>query len=316
VPLLSEVLWEPAFSPEEVRRERDQILAEIRLRDDDPMAFTYRHFRRALYGNHPYGHPVEGAPESVERLTTGLCRQWHRRLFAAPATLLVAVGHFEPKTLVRLLNRHFGKRTAPGESPPGERLRAMTTHRPRRTALTRRLEQSICLIGWPAPSVESIEDAAAMKVGAAVLGAGMSSRLFQELRDKQGLAYSVGCSFSLRRSTSHLLAHIGTKPESATPATRAIVKEIQALGREPVPDNELERAKTYLKGNHLSDHQTNARQAWHLGWGQLTGLGHDFDARWPAMIDAVAPEDIMRVIRRHVRTPTIVTLRPRGPGRG
>ena len=93
------------------------------------------------------------------------------------------------------------------------------------------------------------------------------------------------------------------------------MKEIQALGREPVPDDELERTKTYLKGSHLSDHQTNARQAWHLGWGQLTGLGHDFDARWPALIDAVAPEDIMRVFRRHVRTPTIVTLRPRGPGR-
>lgn len=309
LPLMAEVLWEPAFSPEEVSRERDQVLAELRLRDDDPFALVHRHFRRALYGNHPYGRMVEGTAESVARLNTGLCRQWHRRMFTPANALVVGVGNFDPKELLRLLNRHLGKRGAAEPRETVDRLRPLGTYRPRRASLSRPLEQSVCLVGWPGPSIEKIEDAAAMKVAAAVLGAGMSSRLFQELRDKQGLAYSVGCSFSLRRSTSHLLAHIGTKPETASHATRQIVSEIQSLGKKPLPDSEIDRAKVYLRGTHLSDHQTNARQAWHLGWGQLTGLGHGFDAKWPSMIEAVTPADIMRVVRRCCTTPTIVTLK-------
>ena len=310
LPLLGEVLWEPSFTPDEVRRERDQILAEIRLRDDDPFSLAYRHFRRALYGRHPYGSPVEGTPETVARLGTGLCRQWHRKMFHPSNVLLVAVGHFEPKALVPLLEKHIAARhTATGERPES-RLRALTTNRPRRAAMSRPLEQSVCLVGWPAPSIEKIQDAAAMKVAAGVLGAGMSSRLFQRLRDEQGLAYSVGCSFGLRRATGHLLAHIGTKPETATQATRGLVSEVQALGRKKVPEDELERTKTHLRGAHLIDQQTNARQAWHLGWGELTGLGADFAARWPEMLDAVTAADIMRVVKRHASTPTIVTLKP------
>ena len=138
----------------------------------------------------------------------------------------------------------------------------------------------------------------------------MSSRLFQELREKQGLAYSLGCSFGFRRSTGHMFAHIGTHPDQATHASRAIVKEVQTLGREPLSATEIERAKTYLKGIHLTDHQTNIRQAWHLGWGELVGLGHSFDARWETLIDSVTSEDIIRVIKRYVTTPTMVTLRP------
>lgn len=313
IALMAEVIWEPAFAPEEVSREREQILAEIRLRDDDPFQFTYRHFRRALYGSHPYGRPVEGTAETVPLLNTGMCRTWHRQKFTPASVLLVAVGHFDAKELVKLLNRHLGKRTPPeAERPPlPDRLRPLSTYRPRRTAVTRDLEQALCILGWPAPSLDQIADAVAMRVAAAILGAGMSSRLFQRLRDQQGLAYSVGCSFGLRRSTSHLFAHIGTRPDMATPATRAIVREVQSLARDPIPDDELDRAKTYLKGVHLADHQTNARQAWHLGWGELTGLGHSFDARWPALIDAVTPAAIARVIRRCVTTPSIVTLRPR-----
>ncbi|MBN1476514.1 insulinase family protein [Candidatus Sumerlaeota bacterium] len=313
IALMAEVMWEPAFQPEEIAKEREQILAEIRLRDDDPFSLTQRHFRRALYGSHPYGRPVEGTAESVPRLNTGLCRQWHRRQFIPANTLLVAVGNFEPRGLVKLLNRHFGKRAAPESETAsgGDRLRTLTTYRPRRTSIVRDVEQSISIVGWPAPSIEKMDDAAALRVASAVLGAGMSSRLFQDLRDRQGLAYSVGCSFALRRSTSCLVAHIGTDPEQTAHATRSIVQAVQTLGREPVGEEELTRAKTYLRGAHLSAHQTNSAQAWYLGWGQLTGLGHTFDAQWPALIDAVAAEDVIRAIRRHVTTPTIMTLRPR-----
>lgn len=316
VALLAEVLWEPSFAPEEVAKERDQILAEIRLSDDDPFSFTYRHFRRAIYGNHPYGRPVEGTADIVPLLNTGLCRQWHRRVFTPQTALVVAVGHFEPKELVKLFNRHFGKRSAPEVERIGERIRPLSTYRPRRTAISRHVEQTLCLVGWPGPSVGNLGDLVALKVASAVLGAGMSSRLFRHLRDQQGLAYSVGCSLPLRRSTSHLFGHIGTRPDQATHATRSIVKEVQSLARDPIPEDELDRAKTYLKGAHLIDHQTNGRQAFHLGWGELTGLGHNFDAKWPALIDAVTAEAVARAVRRYVTTPTIVTLRPdmRPPG--
>jgi predicted Zn-dependent peptidase len=257
----------------------------------------------------------EGTPDSVAMLNTGLCRQWHRRVFTPDNCLLVAVGNFEPKEFAKVLDKHFGKRKGEAPEHPEERLRPLTTYRPRRTTLHRDVEQAMCIVGWPAPSLERMEDAVSLKVVASIMGGGMSSRFFQILRDKMGLAYSVGCSYALRRSTGHFFAHIGTHPMQSAMATRGIVQMMQYLGREPVPAEELQRAKTFLKGIHLIDHQTNARQAWHLGWGELVGLGTTFDAQWPALIDAVTVERVTDIVKRYVTTPTMVTLRPHPPRR-
>ncbi len=309
--LMAEVMREPVFVAEEVAKERDQILAEIRLTEDHPFQFALRQFRRALGGDHPCGRPVEGTPASVASLTPELCAAWHGRFFTPADALLVAVGHFDAEEMRGLLAQHFGAWPSADAKRPADRLRPLTEHRAGHTALARDVEQATCLVGWPAPALDALDDVVALRVAAGVLGAGMSSRLFQELRDKRGLAYSVGCSFGLRRAVGILFGHIGTHPDQADAAVVSIIAEIRALAETPVGDAELERTKTQLKGLHLIDHQTNARQAFHLGWGALTGLGHTFDARWPALIDAVTPAAIADVVARVTASePTVVTLRP------
>jgi len=179
-----------------------------------------------------------------------------------------------------------------------------------RRVLERPAQQAQILVGFVGPSV-SDQDYAAVKVLSAVLGGGVAGRLFVELREKRGLAYSLGALNPSRAGPSFLVGYIGTAPASAEPAEAGILREIERIRSEPPTAEELARAKAYLQGTLAMDRRTNARQAWYLAFFELIGAGHEFPDRYVRDLAAVSAADVHVAAQRYLQRPTVVVLRPR-----
>jgi zinc protease len=145
---------------------------------------------------------------------------------------------------------------------------------------------------------------------ATALGGGMAGRLFTEVRDKQGLAYSTGGSYPSRRGPGVFFTQLGTAPANQARAEVAMLGELDRIRRDPVSPGELARAKAYLLGQFGLDRRTNARLAWYDAFFEALGVGPDFADRYAQAVEAVTAEDVQRVARTYLTTPTIVTLGP------
>ena len=168
------------------------------------------------------------------------------------------------------------------------------------------------VIGYPAPHIRS-EDFAVMEVLDSIMGGSMNSRLFVELRDKQGLAYQIGSSYIPRTGPSFFAAFLGTEPEKFNRAKLAILKEVEKFKTELVEEEELKRAKTYICGTFIMKQESNAGQASMLAQYELEGLGHDYVDRYPEEIRKVRREDILRAAQEYFKNWTLSAVLPKPP---
>jgi predicted Zn-dependent peptidase len=169
--------------------------------------------------------------------------------------------------------------------------------------------QAQILVGFLAPHLAH-DDYAPVRVLATVLGGGMSSRLFVELRDRRGLAYSVGVLATARTGPALFVPYLGTAPPNADAALAGMLGEVDRVRTEPVDERELARAKAYLLGNLAMDRRTSGRRAWHLAFYELIGAGWDWPRRFTRAVEAVTAADLARVAQQYLVRPTVVVLRP------
>jgi len=171
-------------------------------------------------------------------------------------------------------------------------------------------QQSQILMGALAPPLDH-PDHAAVKVLSTILGGGMAGRLFAELRDKQGLAYTATSYYDPVREPGALVLYLGTAPENAQKAESALLGEIERIRREPVSADELARAKGYLLGRYVMDRRTNERLAWYLAFYEIEGQARDLPERYQRAVEAVSVADVLRVARQYLGVLTTLVVRAR-----
>jgi zinc protease len=232
------------------------------------------------------------------------------------------MGDFKPRRFEKRIRRHFGD----FQPAPVNRVADSVILAPRfkRVELPRDVEQAFVCYGFTVCPARD-KDFAALRVAAAVLGEGGSSRLSMRLREDKGLVYQVGATLAPRRNAGHLVIFAGAKPEAIDDrfllsnnelvALRVGVKagiqaEIEALQDANVPTEELERAQNYIIGKFRGAHQTNAGRVNHLGAFDQLGLGVNYDMLFPDLIRAVTARQVRYVARKYFTSPTIVAVRP------
>lgn len=305
--LIGEVALRPSLPPDEIENERRVILSQIRNRGDLPFPLTFDTLLASLYGPHPYGLPAVGQRQAVERVNRAGLLEHYRRHYRADRMVLAVSGQVAGPAVVEEVGRLFGELPAspgPADASPPKPAAAEA-----RQIVERPAAQGQILMGFLAPSLHQ-RDYPAVKVLSTLLGGGMSGRLFTELRDKQGLAYSLGALYPSRGDTSFVVIHMGTAPENLDRAEEGLRREVERIRREPPPADELGRAKAYLLGNLAMDRRTNARQAWYLAFFELAGVGHEFLDRYEKAAEAVTAEDIQRVAATYLARPTVTVLKP------
>jgi predicted Zn-dependent peptidase len=306
--LVAEVATQPSLPPDAILTERRLIMSQIQTRADTPFPFAMDTLMSDLYAGHPYALPSLGRRGSVEKLSRDDLLGYYRSIYQPRRMVLAVSGQVSPQGVLSAAGKLFGALPAadapapgpaPALAPPGGR-----------KVLERQAQQAQILIGFTGPSVTDA-DYTAVKVLSAVLGGGMSGRFFVELREKRGLAYSLGTLNPSRAGPSFLVGYMGTAPASAEPAEAGMLSEIERIRKEPPTADEMARAKAYLQGQLAMDRRTNARQAWYLAFFELIGAGYDFPDRYGRDLARVTAADVQAAAQRYLQQPTIVLLRPR-----
>ena len=305
--LMADVALRPTLPDAEIDGERKAMLTALRSRQDQPFPLAMDTVMSRVYGDHPYGRPVLGRPAALERIDRAALLAYHQRFYRAPRMILAVSGDVSAREVMAEVARRFATAAA-GEGEPELTLPAAVA-RADRTVLVRPAAQAQVLVAFLAPPT-SHPDYAAVKVLTTALGGGMAGRLFTEVRDKQGLAYSTGGAYPSRLGPGVLYMQLGTAPANQARAEAAMLGELERIRRDPVNPGELNRAKAYLLGQFALDRRTNARLAWYDAFFEVLGVGPDFADRYTRDVEAVTADDLLRVARTYLAAPTIVTLGP------
>ncbi len=267
--LLAEMLQRPAFRPEEIDSERRVVIEEINMNEDDPSDVAMEAFIRTVFADHPLGLPVLGTRESITAMTRDdIAGYWGRRYGSGTVVVAVA-GNVEHDRVMDLAERHF----VSWEAGDLDRDLQPPVITPRVRVVRRDTEQIHLVLGGE--SINRTDDERlADGVMHHILGGGMSSRLFQKVREERGLAYAVH-SFSMRFAESGAWGiYVGTTPTNAHTVMEILAEELQRLVSEGVTEAELERAKGHMRGAlALAMEDTNTRMI-RLGRNEIFGLPH------------------------------------------
>src|SRR5262245_19367030 len=246
--LLSDIVLSPAFGSADVEVERGVILEEIGEANDNPEDLAHENFVRALWKGHPLGAPILGTAETVSAIDREDLYRYHRSRYTAANLIVAVAGHVRPAEVLRSVEALFHRRRSPGgrRRPAPER-----APRPHSSVVLRRrrgLEQAHVCIGMAAsPHASRRRHAAALLD--VVLGGGMSSRLFQEVRERRGLVYTIGSSLSAYRLGGYEAISAACAPKNLRRVLDVTLRELRKLKRGGVTGRELSRAKENLTGN-------------------------------------------------------------------
>ncbi|MBW3548541.1 MAG: insulinase family protein [Actinobacteria bacterium] len=263
--LLSDVLWAPAFRPREVEAERQVILEELLAEEDCPDDRVHTLLAEAMFPEHPLGVEVLGTEASIRSLGREQIRGFHATWYRPANLVVAAAGRLDHDRVVDGVERRF----AGGEGGEAPSRRPPTDVARRLAVLTRPTEQAYVAVGVPGLDRHD-DDRFALVVANQVLGGGMSSRLFQTIREERGLAYSVGSSVSSYSDAGTLVASAGTTPARVPEVLGLVHAELDRIVDGGVTEHELGVAKGYVEGSTLLSLEDPGSRMGRLGDAMLT----------------------------------------------
>ncbi len=294
--IFASCLLEPRFHPDELERERRSALEDLAARADHPSTVAFDHFAKALYGTHPYARPVVGTEAALSALTRDDVLDAYRAQLAPDRLTITVVGDVEvDETLDRLENalgrarRHPEARAFVRPSPPAP------PAGPREVQISRDKAQAQLVLGFLGLTLDD-DRRHALEVFTQILGS-QSGRLFLELRDRQSLAYSVGCFSVEGIDRGYLALHIGTHPDKLPVAEAGMRQQLLRIMDAPPTLAEVQKAQRYLIGSYEIGLQRASARAMTMGLNEAYGVGYDHHARHAAGIRAVTPADVQAVAR-------------------
>src|ERR1043165_1859083 len=291
--VLSDLVLHPVFKPEDIERERGVILEEIKMDEDNPDYLVHEIFTQNFWKNHALGRPILGTKETVKRFAPAPVRKLYSERFVPSNIIISAAGNLKHGQFVKLVAGHFE-----GMKPGKNKFRSPVPKILPKIVLRNKksLEQVQICMGVPSYPIAH-EERHASYVLNTLLGGGMSSRLFQNIRERQGLAYAIYSDLNPYRDTGCMSVNAGTSRETAEKVVRSIVAEFHKLKSELVPAEELRRAKDHLKGSLMLSLESTASRMSNLARQEMY-FGHFL--RLSALvesIEAVTADDVQRIAR-------------------
>jgi predicted Zn-dependent peptidase len=291
--ILSDLVLHPMFRPEDIQREKGVILEELKMDADNPEYQVHEIFTSNFWMGHPLGKPILGTKDTVRRFDREMIQRYYGKHYVPSNIFITSAGRLSHEQMVDLVGATFGTLPA-SERPqfgavPATHARITVRHK-------KSLEQVHLCLGVPSYPLSHHERFSCYVLNT-LLGGGMSSRLFQNIRERQGLAYAVFSELSPYSDTGCLSVYAGTSAKSARKVVDSILSEFRRLKEEEVGEEELRRSKDYMKGSlMLSLESTNSRMAnlarQEMYFGRFFGLDELLQS-----IERVTAADVMRISR-------------------
>ena len=297
--ILSDILLNPVFSEEEIIRKVRETKASIEKEKENPSAVAGKEFAKTVFGDHPYGRPTEGLPETLDRIVREDIVKFHATHYIPNNTIMAVVGDVTEKEIVSKLNRYlkdWKKREVVNPVFPPVKPLSQKIVKP----IDKKITQANIVLGHIGIERENPDYYAAYVMNYILGGGGFTSRLMDNIRDNKGLAYDVHSYFAPMKYSGYFNVGVQTKNESAKVAIEEVLKEMERIRSLPVTDKELEDAKAYLTGSFPLKLDTNKKIAGMLTAIEFFNLGLDYPDRYPKMINALTKDEILRVARKYL----------------
>jgi zinc protease len=295
--LLRMALTSARLDDADVERIRSQIISGLKRDTTNPTALAGRKFMELAYGTeHPYGRLPSGTLESVPTITTADMRDYIHRVIAKNTLRIAVVGDVDPATLGKLLDQTFGGLPAKADLKPVPDVVAAKP--PQRAFVPLDVPQTVITFGGPGFMRHDPNFMAAYIVNHIMGGGGLSSRLYREVREKRGLAYSIYEALLWLDHSALFIGNTGTRADRAGETIDGVEKEIRRMAEEGPTQQELDEAKSYLKGSQMLQLDTSSKLASGLLQYQLDKLPIDYLEKRSAIIDAVTLDDTKKAAKR------------------
>ena len=299
--ILSDLVLNPVFDPADITRERGVILEEIKMDEDNPDYLVHEIFTQNFFKDHPLGKPILGTQETVKRFERQPVMEAYTHRFAPGNLIVSAAGNLDHDQFVELATRHFEhmKPRQNGFHSSAPKIVSRIILRNKKA-----LEQVQLCIGVPAHPIAH-EKRHAGYVLNTLLGGGMSSRLFQNIRERQGLAYSIYSDLNPYRDTGCLAVYVGTSLASASKVVQSVVSEFRKLKTEAVPEEELSRSKAQLKGSLMLSLESSTARMSNLARQEMYfDRFYDLD-ELIQKIESVTAEDLTSLAKEFFKTESV-----------
>jgi predicted Zn-dependent peptidase len=296
VNILSDIYLNSVYDPKEMELEKGVILEEIKMYEDSPDELIHDLFTETIYHGHPAGRPTIGSEKTVKGVSRDDIKKYMDRFYTPDNTIIALAGNIEHDTALKMIEPAFskmkGSKPSPVEGAPTIKKSTILKHK--------KTEQVHLCLGTSGPS-QLDEDRYAFSVLDTVLGGSMSSHLFQEVREKRGLAYSIYSYNAGQKDCGLYIVYAGTGKETYKTVIDLIVKEFNSAKKNGITKDEMARTKEHIKGSLvLGLESTSSRMSWlarsHFFYGRVLTIDEIFDK-----IDKVSHDDIIKVANKYLR---------------
>ncbi len=296
--IIADLVLRPKFDSDDVKKERQVVLEEIKMDLDNPEYLLHEIFTRGFWPGHALGRPILGTPETVRRFSRDALRTRFENWFAPDRLVMTAAGNVTHEQLLDLVHREFGTLKPAG---PMENHGAPQTKAPIHLEPKRDLEQVHLCIGVPSVPLAH-RDRFSVAVLNNLLGGGMSSRLFQNIREKRGLAYAVFSELTPYSDAGMMTVYAGTAKETVGQVIDLIIREFRTMKESSVSEEELRRSKNHLKGSLMLSLESTSSRMSNLARQELYfGRFYSLDEIL-ASIEAVTREELQSLAQRYFQT--------------
>lgn len=308
--LLNEVVNNATFEDYEIDKVKTEKLNTIKRNKDVPLQRAIEEYRDLIYQNSPYSISSKILEKNIPNITKEDIINYYNSIFA-PKNLVISInGNIDKDKTIQDLNNIF----KPKENTKNfdfaqynSKIPTVTT--PRQTIQkVPTTETAWILLGWQTNGVLNEKDYATLQVIDSLLGSGMSSRLFKDLREQEGLAYQLGSGYSPNVLRGSFLLYIGTNPQTLDKAKSGLFAEITRLKTEYVGDKELQDAKEKLLGNYVIGLETNLDKASNIGWYEASTRGYEFKDKYEKLINSVTDSDIIEIANKYFTDDYILSI--------
>lgn len=312
VDVLTDMVTSATIDPAEMETERGVILEELAMAEDDPMDVVHERFDAQVLDGHPLGRPIGGTPEEIRVAIRDDVVAHFNRWYTPGELVITAAGRLDHDQLCRLVSEALQKSSwdVSAQGSPAERRVGQEQHiavREGVETITKPIEQTQVIVGGRGTSA-SDQDRFSLSVLHAVLGGGMSSRLFQEVRERRGLAYSTYSFSSAFTDAGYFGLYAGCLPEKVDQVTGVLTAELDRIASQLITGEELARAKGQLRGGTVLGMEETASRMSRLGRAELV-RGEFVDiSDTLRQLQEVTQEDVLRVAQRLAASPRATTV--------
>ena len=308
--LLNEVVNNATFDEFEIEKVKSDKLNSIKKNKDNALQRAVEEYRDLIYYNTPYSISSKVLEKNIPNIKRDDIVNYYNNIFN-PENMIISInGNIDKDKTVQELNKIFTPKNTECQDFDYNTYNSKITsiNSPRENLIKMPTQTAWILLGWQVNGVLNEKDYATLQVIDSLLGTGMSSRLFKDLREQEGLAYQLGSGYSPNVLRGSFMLYIGTNPNTLEKAKTGLFEEIQKLKTEYVGDKELSDAKEKLLGNYIVGLETNLDKATNTGWFEASTRGYEFKDRYEDLINSVTDADIIEVANKYFTNNYILSV--------